>query len=60
MKFDRLLIFAGAFLVLPLRDCSKILSVYSTPSKSHLIFAQNLFVELAKRGHEVSGSILGS
>jgi hypothetical protein len=35
---------------------AKILSVYSTPSKSHLIFAQNFLQHLAKLGHEVSSA----
>jgi glucuronosyltransferase len=34
-------------------NAAKILGVYTTFSKSHLLVGQNLFKNLAKRGHEV-------
>jgi hypothetical protein len=34
-------------------DSAKILAVYTTPSKSHLLFSQNLLKHLAEIGHQV-------
>jgi hypothetical protein len=53
MKF---IIFGVAFLAsfCVCLDAAKILAVYTTFSKSHLLVGQNLLKNLAIRGHEVS------
>lgn len=40
-------------LLISIIDSSRILGVFPYPSKSHAILGQPIFVELAKRGHEV-------
>lgn len=48
------LIVALTALLINESQCAKILVVYPSPSKSHLINGKPLFTELAQRGHNVT------
>lgn len=54
MKFATFCLIFGAFaLLVGSIESARILGVFPFPSKSHSILGQPIFVELAKRGHEV-------
>lgn len=51
-SFESLIVFL--FLTVASTESARILGVFPIPSRSHAILGQPIFVELAKRGHEVT------
>jgi hypothetical protein len=50
----RILAILSLIAILQWSNGAKILGVFTVPSKSHCILVYELFIELAKSGHEVS------
>lgn len=53
MNFKLILLICASILIKDVK-CSKILVVYPSPSKSHLVNGKVLFKALAERGHNVT------